>query len=174
MTLPHPVPTRQGANDPTFKPPPLDGSLTIPELYLHQAQHTPDRPLYVYADVHKAQQTIRYRDAALAIDRAAAIVLDHADVLKAKRGEKGSGRMTFGILAVAGECLEPTKANMLTRRENRQHHLRGNHARNHAMRPHGFLHLDTQLCGCNCSSGPRHRRFPALRQSRPRHTAPLA
>ncbi|KZV64362.1 acetyl-CoA synthetase-like protein [Peniophora sp. CONT] len=101
MTLPYPVSTLQGANDPTFKRPPLDGSLTIPELYIHQAQHTPDRPLYVYADAERALQTIRYRDAALAIDHAAAIVLDHADALKAKRGEGGNGRMTFGILAVA-------------------------------------------------------------------------
>ncbi|VDB85562.1 unnamed protein product [Peniophora sp. CBMAI 1063] len=101
MTLPYPVPTLQGADDPSFVRPPLDGSLTIPELYLHQARHTPERPLYVYADADKAQQTICYRDAALAIDRAAGIVLDHADALRSKRGETGSDRMTFGILAVA-------------------------------------------------------------------------
>ena len=104
MALPYPVPTLQGANDPAFQRPPLDGSLTIPELYLHQAQHTPQRPLYAYADADKAQQTVCYRDAALAMDYAATIVLDHADALRAKRGVSGNDRMTFGILAVAGEC----------------------------------------------------------------------
>lgn len=52
-----PVPQIHGKSCGTFKMPPLDGSLALPELYEWHAEHSPDHPLFVFAkedgSVHK-------------------------------------------------------------------------------------------------------------------------
>ncbi|KAJ7490927.1 hypothetical protein FB451DRAFT_1221453 [Mycena latifolia] len=40
----------QGANSPTFCPPPLDGSLTFPQILEHQLAHSPNHVAYIYDD----------------------------------------------------------------------------------------------------------------------------
>ncbi|KAJ7185924.1 hypothetical protein C8R46DRAFT_388493 [Mycena filopes] len=47
-TLP-PPPQTQALRSTTFTPPPLDGSLTVAQIYEWHAQHTPAHPLFVYA-----------------------------------------------------------------------------------------------------------------------------
>ncbi|PBL03992.1 NRPS-like enzyme [Armillaria gallica] len=42
--------TPQGVSSLTFKPPPLDGSLTFPELFDYNATHSPKHPLFRYND----------------------------------------------------------------------------------------------------------------------------
>ncbi|KAK0200585.1 NRPS-like enzyme [Desarmillaria ectypa] len=42
------LPTPQGVESPTFKAPPLDGSLTFPELLDYNAIHSPKHPLFRY------------------------------------------------------------------------------------------------------------------------------
>ncbi|KAK0480363.1 NRPS-like enzyme [Armillaria novae-zelandiae] len=44
------LPTPQGVSSLTFKPPPLDGSLTFPELFDYNATHSPKHPLFRYND----------------------------------------------------------------------------------------------------------------------------
>ncbi|KAK0451170.1 NRPS-like enzyme [Desarmillaria tabescens] len=46
MSLPIP----QGVSSLTFKPPPVDGSLTFPELFDYNATHSPKHPLFRYDD----------------------------------------------------------------------------------------------------------------------------
>ncbi|KAK0472170.1 NRPS-like enzyme [Armillaria novae-zelandiae] len=41
-------PTPQGVSSPTFKPPPLDGSLTVPELFDYNGFHSAKHPLFRY------------------------------------------------------------------------------------------------------------------------------
>ncbi|KZV70075.1 acetyl-CoA synthetase-like protein [Peniophora sp. CONT] len=94
----------QGASDRSYCRPPLDGSLTIPELYLHQALHTPERTVFVYADEYHTRQDVTYSDTAQAMNRAAKIVLDHLDSLPTgKHGHIATNQspMKVAILALA-------------------------------------------------------------------------
>ncbi|KZT28667.1 acetyl-CoA synthetase-like protein [Neolentinus lepideus HHB14362 ss-1] len=45
-----PLPPTQAINSPTFKPPPLDGTLTLPEIYDWHYRNTPKHPLFLYPD----------------------------------------------------------------------------------------------------------------------------
>lgn len=47
--LPDP-PCSQGLESMTFKPPPLDGSIPLPELYDWQYRHSPDHPVFLFDD----------------------------------------------------------------------------------------------------------------------------
>ncbi|KAJ7667223.1 hypothetical protein B0H17DRAFT_990381 [Mycena rosella] len=69
-------PTPQGLNSPTFAQPPLDGSLTLPEIFEHHAQHSPDHPLFHYVDADNVSQTISWSRAVEAFHNAARIILD--------------------------------------------------------------------------------------------------
>lgn len=48
-----PIPTPHGQNTPTFHPPPLDGSLSIPEIFEFHAEHSPEHPVFIYDDGRK-------------------------------------------------------------------------------------------------------------------------
>ncbi|KAI0313071.1 acetyl-CoA synthetase-like protein [Amylostereum chailletii] len=87
-----------------FLRPPLDGSLTFPELFEFHASQNPDYPLYVYADDGPVVRTITYSEAYRAICRAGDIVSNHymdaAD--RACHTERNTdARPVFGILASA-------------------------------------------------------------------------
>ncbi|KAG6833141.1 hypothetical protein H0H87_010855 [Tephrocybe sp. NHM501043] len=69
-TLVYPAP--QAASSTSFSPPPLDGTLTIPEIYEHHLRHNADHPLFVY-DAHSGTVTIKWRQAVQAIRKAAVI-----------------------------------------------------------------------------------------------------
>ncbi|EMD35545.1 hypothetical protein CERSUDRAFT_106870 [Gelatoporia subvermispora B] len=62
--------TLQGANSSTWHRPALDGSLTLPELYAWHAEHSPEHPLFVYADDDKRSHTIYYPEAFRGIRKA--------------------------------------------------------------------------------------------------------
>ncbi|KAJ6598643.1 hypothetical protein B0H10DRAFT_2085224 [Mycena sp. CBHHK59/15] len=66
-------PTPQGQSCPTFKPPPLDGSLLLPEIFDHHAQHNPNHPLFRYVNADSIVQTISWSDAVRAFHEAARI-----------------------------------------------------------------------------------------------------
>lgn len=57
----HPVPQKE-ALSPTFRRPPIDGSLTIPEIYDWHYENSPDHPLFVYADDSGRSTTITWKD----------------------------------------------------------------------------------------------------------------
>jgi len=66
------IPTSEATSFPLFIPPPLDGSLTIPEIYDFHYSNNPDQPLFIYDD--GGVQTIPWRQAVKAIHRAARMV----------------------------------------------------------------------------------------------------
>ena len=96
--------TAQGANSSTFQPPPLDGTLNVPELFAYHATNSPNHPLFVYADDNKDIKTIYYPEAYRAIRRAGKLVSGHYKRDK-DRYAMQKDAPTFGILAVAGKCL---------------------------------------------------------------------
>ena len=51
MQLPIPAPPQtQALHSTTFHPPPLDGSITVPEMYDWHLKHSPNHTLFVYSD----------------------------------------------------------------------------------------------------------------------------
>lgn len=119
----------KGHNSPTFCPPPTDGTLCLPELFEFHAQHSPEHPLFVYADstarsldgkdghtgdLDAQIRTIKYPEAWRMILRAARIVQGHYARFEDKyalqdrsRGVYGMPQdvpPTIGILANAGRA----------------------------------------------------------------------
>ncbi|KAJ3522383.1 hypothetical protein NM688_g8882 [Phlebia brevispora] len=60
----------------TFQAPPLDGSLTLPEIYDWHAEHSPEHPLFVYGNEEGPVHTITWAEAVRGIHRAGRIVRD--------------------------------------------------------------------------------------------------
>lgn len=75
MTLPIPAPPNtQALACPDFRPPPLDGSLTYPELFDWHLTRAPNHPLFVYSDDVGAEHRILWPEGVRAIQSAARIV----------------------------------------------------------------------------------------------------
>ena len=75
IDLPIPLPPRtQALNCTTFALPPLDGTLTLPEIYDFHLQHSPNHQLFVYADRSGLNHTILWSKAVRSIHRAGHIV----------------------------------------------------------------------------------------------------
>ena len=80
--LPIPAPPRmQALSSKTFQAPPLDGSLTLPELYDWQAENSSEHPLFTYGDPDGPVHTITWSEATRAIHRAGRIVRDAVGTL---------------------------------------------------------------------------------------------
>ncbi|KAA1471161.1 acetyl-CoA synthetase-like protein [Dentipellis sp. KUC8613] len=90
--------TLHGKDSATFAYPPLDGSLTIPELYEFHADHSPEHPLFVYTDENGKDVTINYRHAWVSIKRASQIVWDLSQRSQINARED---KRVIGILATA-------------------------------------------------------------------------
>ena len=101
------VKTMQGASSTTFKNPGLDTTLTIPELFAFHAEHSPEHPVFVYADDEGQEHTIRFPEVYRAIRKAATLASAHharqADYYaKAQVGKSPHEPPVVGILATAG------------------------------------------------------------------------
>lgn len=92
------LPTPQGLSSPTFKQPPLDGSLLLPEIFDYHAQYSPEHPLFYYVDVDNAPHTIPWAKAVQAFHKAAQIVRQQAN-------EAVETRPVIGIVASAGQYM---------------------------------------------------------------------
>jgi acyl-CoA synthetase (AMP-forming)/AMP-acid ligase II len=92
--------TVQGLSSSTFRPPPLDGSLLLPDVFEHHAQHSPDHPLFVYADEDKITRTITWYRAVKAFQTAA-----HISRIQVKVTDRESVPHVVAILASAGSQL---------------------------------------------------------------------
>ncbi|KAJ7464987.1 hypothetical protein B0H11DRAFT_2050421 [Mycena galericulata] len=67
---PHPLPAppqTQAHSSPTFQPPPLDGSLTIAQIYDWHFRYTQNHRLFVYAQVDGSTRTIYWPEAVRAV-----------------------------------------------------------------------------------------------------------
>jgi hypothetical protein len=65
-----------GATSTTYTQPPLDGSLTVPEIYDWHFQHNPDHVLFVYSN-HRGERTeITWKQGVHAIHRAGRLLAE--------------------------------------------------------------------------------------------------
>lgn len=76
--LPPPPPT-QFLSCKTFRPPPLDGSLTLCEMYEWHAKNTPNHRLFTFAKADGSMRAIYWPEAVRAIHRGARIVRDRIE-----------------------------------------------------------------------------------------------
>ena len=98
--LPIPTPPcTQALKSTTFKPAPLDGSLTIPELYDWHQIHTPNHPLFEYADDFGVVHVLLWPEVVQAIHRAARRVITH---LPQEVNHSTSPSHVVGIFAPSG------------------------------------------------------------------------
>lgn len=99
-------PAPQAQSSDTFHPPPVDGTRSLPELYEYNAKHSPDHPLFAFADDSGATRTIKYPEAWRMIQRAAKIahgyVAKHQGHYSTQGSEIPMTPPTVGILANAG------------------------------------------------------------------------
>ncbi|THH28009.1 hypothetical protein EUX98_g6169 [Antrodiella citrinella] len=69
-----PLPPSQALNSKTFRLPPLDGTLNVPELYDWHLEHTPNHPIFVYADDEGKEKLMYWPEASRAVHRAGRLV----------------------------------------------------------------------------------------------------
>ena len=74
--FPLPVPPRtQALESTTFKAPPLDGSLSLAEMYDWHYYNTPDHPVFVFPDDHDVQpKVLKWPEVARAITHGARMI----------------------------------------------------------------------------------------------------
>lgn len=94
-----PPPCNQGLKSTTFKVPPLDGSLTLAQLYDWHYKNSPNHPVFEYADDDGKITTIRMSQVVPAIHRGARLVRAAFEARTPNR----SGKPVIGILASSGE-----------------------------------------------------------------------
>lgn len=97
-----PLPPTQALTSNTFKPPPLDGSLTVPELYDWHLHNTPNHPLFVYSDEAGKDHTILWPEAVRAVHRAGRIVQSR---LQSSCTNTSESPKVVAILAAAGAII---------------------------------------------------------------------
>ena len=104
MRVPFPPLERrtQGITSDTFKVPPLDGSLTIPEIFDWQAEQSPYHPVYEYAEEDGSIVSLNYIEVRRAIHRGACLV---EDALSASVSPRGNKRSIVAIVSNAGRCI---------------------------------------------------------------------
>lgn len=68
------LPDTQALHSKTFRPPPLDGSLSVPELYDWHLTNTPEHPLFVFNEDDGRERIIYWPEAVRAMHRAGRIV----------------------------------------------------------------------------------------------------
>ncbi|KIM81777.1 hypothetical protein PILCRDRAFT_8450 [Piloderma croceum F 1598] len=105
LSSPIPLPPRtQALNSPTFTLPPLNGTLTPPELYDFHLQYSPNHPLFVYTK-SGSTYTILWSKAVRSAHRAGRIVQSRLDEGKAK---PPSCRPIVSILALSDSITYST------------------------------------------------------------------
>ncbi|KAI0070731.1 acetyl-CoA synthetase-like protein, partial [Panus rudis PR-1116 ss-1] len=89
------LPRTQCLEETAFKQPPLDGTMTVPEMYDWHLEHSPDHPLFAYADENEEEHIISWAEGARAVHRAGHVVRGLAE----KNTSRGSSRQLFAILS---------------------------------------------------------------------------
>lgn len=70
-------PNTQALSSKTFHPPPLDGSLTLPQIYDWHARNTPNHRLFVFANDDRTLRNIYWPEAVNAIWTGAMLIRGH-------------------------------------------------------------------------------------------------
>ncbi|KAJ3481757.1 hypothetical protein NLI96_g7439 [Meripilus lineatus] len=92
-----PFPQTQGLTTKTFTLPPLDGSMTMPEIYDFHLKSSPDHPLFVFPEDDGTERVINWAEAVRAFHRAGHIVHSHFDLKR----QEGSPPPIVAILSAA-------------------------------------------------------------------------
>lgn len=69
-----PYPRTQALSSKTFDIPPIDGSLTIPEIYDWHLTHTPEHPIFEFVAADGETRVIKYPEACRAIYKASQLM----------------------------------------------------------------------------------------------------
>ena len=93
------VPNTQGLTSTTFCRPPLDGTLTIAEMWDWHAEHSPEHPAFEYSDDNGSVTTIRWPEANRAMHIGGWLVKNFA----ATHPVSNSRKPVVSILASSGE-----------------------------------------------------------------------
>lgn len=102
-----PPPFTQAKNSKTFRPPPLDGSLTYPELYDWHLENTTNHPLFVYS--YKSDvRTLLWPEVVRAVHRAGRFVRSVASqgASVADTSAVPESPVVVGMLCASGTYLE--------------------------------------------------------------------
>lgn len=97
-----PAPQNQGLTTKTFTLPPLDGSLTITEIYDFHLKNSADHPLFIFPEEDGTERVIKWGEAVRAIHRAGRIVQSHFDLQR----QPGSQPPIVAILSAAGKLCQ--------------------------------------------------------------------
>ncbi|KAH9911783.1 acetyl-CoA synthetase-like protein [Epithele typhae] len=92
------VRTAQGTKSTTFRAPDLDTTLTIPELFKHNAEHHPEHPVFEYVEENGALHTLRFPDVYRAARKAASFAVPY---LQGLENSDFTGTPVAGILATS-------------------------------------------------------------------------
>ena len=173
------VQTYQGANSKTFTPPGLDTNLTIPELFEFHAKHSPEHPVFIYADDDQNEHVIRFPEVWRAIRKSATLSSAHYSRMakyyaEAQVGKSEDDPPVIGILATAGMHLisiilwPSVRSPVLTQtlpplRCSRLDLVLHAQSRSHVSRPDALPGLDTQLRDCGRTLGLQDRRQADVR-----------
>lgn len=95
-----PVPKTQGLDSTTFKVPPLDGSLMLPEIYDWHLKNSPEHPLFEYAD-ENGVTTLTWAQVVRGVHRAGAYV--RLNVAKSSGAQPLDDKPVVSILAYTGK-----------------------------------------------------------------------
>nr|UXY92114.1 ATP/NADPH-dependent carboxylic acid reductase [Trametes cinnabarina] len=100
------VHTIQGANSKTFSRVELNTTLTLPELFKHHAENSPEHPVFVYMDDDKKEHIIRFPEVYRGIRKAATIASRHYERMAdyythSQQGKGKNDPPIIGILATA-------------------------------------------------------------------------
>ena len=99
-----PLPKTQVLNSLTFKAPPLNKSLTLPDLYDWQHKSSPTHPFFVYEDGPGEVKTIAWAEAVRGIHRAARLVASRIPAEGTTAALEGRS-ITIAVLAATGPCF---------------------------------------------------------------------
>lgn len=94
-----PIPNTQALSSTTFKPPPLDGSLNLPEICEWNARNNPEHPVFVYADGDGEEHEILWPRFVRAMRRVSTFV---EGVISSCQSGHHTIPRTIGILASGG------------------------------------------------------------------------
>jgi hypothetical protein len=95
-------PQPQGLSSPTFTVPPIDGSMTVPEMWDHNMTHNPHHPFIVYDEFDGSLKTITWLQGNRAIHTAARFV---DSKLHLSKSDPQQTPPVVIILAMAGEVI---------------------------------------------------------------------
>lgn len=69
-----PIPNSQALSSKTFRVPPLDGSLLLPEIWDWHFEYSPNHPVFAYTEDDGTEKVLHWREVVPGIHRAGALM----------------------------------------------------------------------------------------------------